>query len=56
MVKKHGLNDYQFVYKGRVDLVDLEGVVGSALEDGRRFEGSFVVYSGKKYLGATTGK
>ena len=38
MVKKHGLNDYQFVYKGRVDLVDLEGVVGSALEDGRRFE------------------
>ena len=34
MVKKHGSNDYQFVYKG-VDLVDLEGVVGSAFEDGR---------------------
>ena len=49
------MND-KFVYKGRVELFDLEVVVGSAIEDERRFEGSFVVYSGKKYLGATTGK
>jgi FYVE, RhoGEF and PH domain containing 5/6 len=54
MVKKHGSNDDKFVYKGRVDLVDLEVVVGSALEDERRFEvlspeGSFVVYAGKNY-------
>ena len=55
MVKKHGSNDDKFVYKGRVELVDLEVVVGSALEDERRFEvlspeGSFVVYAGKEYL------
>ena len=57
MVKKHGSNDDKLVYKGRVELIDLEVVVGSALEDERRFEvlspeGSFVVYvaSGKKYL------
>ena len=55
MIKKHGSNDDKFVYKGRVDLVDLEVVVGSALEDERRFEvlspgGSFVVYAGKNYL------
>ena len=55
MVKKHGSNDDKFVYKGRVELVDLEVVVGSALEDERRFEvlspeGSFVVYAGKNYL------
>ena len=52
MVRKHGSNDDKFVYKGRVELVDLEVVVGSALEDERRFEvlspeGSFVVYAGK---------
>ena len=51
MVKK--LN--KFVCKGRVELVDLEVVVGSALEDERKFEvlsfeGNFVVYAGKKYL------
>ena len=50
MVKKHGSNDDKFVYNGQVDLVDLEVVVGSALEDERRFEvsileGSFVVYA-----------
>ena len=55
MVKKHGSNDDKFVYKGRVELVDLEVVVSSALEDERRFEvlspeGSFVVYAGKIYL------
>ena len=48
---EHGSNDF----KGRVELVDLEEFVGSALEDERRFEvlspeGSFVVYAGKKYL------
>jgi FYVE/RhoGEF/PH domain-containing protein 5/6 len=52
MVKRHGSNDDKFVYKGRVELVDLEVVVGSSLEDERRFEvlspeGSFVVYAGK---------
>ena len=52
MMKRHGSNDDKFVYKGRVDLVDLEVVVGSALEDERRFEvlspeGSFVVYAGE---------
>ena len=55
MVKRLGSNDDKFVYKGRVELVDLEVVVGSALEDERRFEvlspeGSFVVYAGKNYL------
>jgi FYVE/RhoGEF/PH domain-containing protein 5/6 len=55
MIKKHGSNDDKFVYKGRVELVDIEVVVGSALEDERRFEvlspeGSFVVYAGKKLL------
>ena len=54
MAKRHGSNDDKFVYKGRVDLaiVDLEVVVGSALEDTRRFEvlspeGSFFVYAGE---------
>jgi hypothetical protein len=55
MVKKHGSNDDKFIYKGRVELVDLEVIVGSALEDERRFEVlspevSFVVYAGKNYL------
>jgi len=50
MVKRHGSNDDKFVYKGRIELVDLEVVVGSVLEDERRFEllspeGSFVVYA-----------
>ena len=49
------MNEDKFVYKGRVELVDLEVVVGSALEDERRFEvsspeSSFVVYAGKDYL------
>ena len=52
MAKRHGSNDDKFVYKGRIELVDLEVVVGSVLEDERRFEllspeGSFVVYAGK---------
>ena len=55
MVRKHALNEDKFVYKGRVELVDIEVVIGSALEDERRFEvlspeGSFVVYAGKNYL------
>ena len=53
--KKHGSNDDKFVYKGRVELVDLEVVVGSTLGDERRFEVlspevSFVVYAGKNYM------
>ena len=48
IVKKHGSNDDKFVHKERVELVDLEVVVRSALEDERRFEmlspeGRFVV-------------
>lgn len=51
MAKRHGSNEDKFIYKGRIVLVDLEVVVGSALEDERRFEimspeGSFVVYAG----------
>ena len=38
MVKKHGSNHDKFVYKGLVELVDLEVVVGSALEVERTFE------------------
>ena len=38
MMKKHGSNDDKFVYKGRVELVDLEVAAGSALEDERRFK------------------
>jgi FYVE, RhoGEF and PH domain containing 5/6 len=38
MVKKSGLKDNKFIYKGRCELVDLEVVVGSALVDERRFE------------------
>ena len=54
MVKKHGSNNDKFVYKGRVELVDLEVVVESTLGGGGRFEvlspeGSFVVYAGKNY-------
>ena len=36
MVKKHGSNDDTFVDKGRVELVDLEMIVGSALSRTRR--------------------
>jgi hypothetical protein len=48
MVKKRRLNDDKFFYKGRFELVNMEVVVASALEDERRFEvlspeGSFVV-------------
>lgn len=38
VVKKYGLNNDKFVYKGRVALVDLKVVVGSALEDESRSE------------------
>ena len=38
VVKKYGLNNDKFVYKGRVALVDLKVVVGSALEDEIRSE------------------
>ena len=31
MVKKHSSNDDKFVYKGQVEIVDLEVVVGSTL-------------------------
>ena len=57
MVKKHGRgsNDDKFVYKGRVEIVELEVVVGSALADEGRFDvlspdGSFVVHAGKKSI------
>lgn len=44
--------DDKWVYKGRVELVDLQVIVGSALEDERKFEilspeGSFTVYAGE---------
>ncbi|KAJ3501402.1 hypothetical protein NLJ89_g9353 [Agrocybe chaxingu] len=50
MSKRHASVDDKWVYKGRVELVDVEVVVGSALEDERKFdvlspEGSFVVYA-----------
>ena len=37
MAREHGSNGNKFVYKGRVELVDLKVVVDSALEDERRF-------------------
>jgi len=47
MLDHRHLHDDKFVYKGRVEVVDLEVVVHSALKDERRFEvlspeGSFV--------------
>ncbi|KAF8159873.1 hypothetical protein B0H34DRAFT_705183 [Crassisporium funariophilum] len=50
MVKRHGSADDKWVFKGRVELVDLDVVVGTALEDERMFEvlspeGSFVLYA-----------
>lgn len=52
MGKRNVSVDEKWLYKGRADLVDIEIVVGSALEDDRRFEvlspgGSFAVYAGK---------
>jgi hypothetical protein len=52
--KRNASIDEKWVYKGRVDLVDIEVVVGSALEDNRRFEvlspgGSFAVYA-REYI------
>ncbi len=51
MVKRNPSVDDKWVYKGHADLVDIEVVVGSALEDERRFEilspgGSFAVFAG----------
>jgi len=38
MVKRRGSSDNKFIYKGRVEVVDLEVVVGCALKDERRFD------------------
>lgn len=51
MVKRNQSVDDKWIYKGHADLVDIEVVVGSALEDERRFEilspgGSFAVFAG----------
>ena len=51
MAKRNPSTDDKWVYKGHTDLVDIEVVVGSALEYERRFEvlspgGSFAVYAG----------
>jgi len=51
MIKRNTSSDEKWVYKGHIDLVDVEVVVGSALEDDRRFEilspeGSFALFSG----------
>jgi FYVE/RhoGEF/PH domain-containing protein 5/6 len=56
MGKRNASVDDKWVYKGRADLVDIEIVVGSSLEDDRRFEilspgGSFAVYA-RKYISA----
>ena len=51
MGKRNISGDDKWIYKGHADLVDVEVVVGSALEDDRRFEilspgESFAVYAG----------
>lgn len=51
MPKRSYAVDDKWVYKGRVELVDLQVIVGSALEDERKFEilspeGSFTAYAG----------
>jgi hypothetical protein len=55
MVKRNPSVDDKWIYKGHADLVDIEVVVGSALEDERRFEvlspgGSFAVFAGGSEL------
>jgi len=50
MGKRNASVDDRWVYKGRSDLVDIDVVVGSSLEDNRRFEvlspgGSFAIYA-----------
>lgn len=52
MVKRTPSVDDKWVYKGCVELVDVQVIVGSALEDERKFEvlspeGSFVIYAGE---------
>ena len=52
MVKRTSSVDDKWVYKGCVELVDVQVIVGSALEDERKFEvlspeGSFVIYAGE---------
>jgi hypothetical protein len=59
MGKRNASADDKWIYKGRTDLVDVEVVVGSALEDDRRFEilspgGSFAVYAGKNIPNEST--
>ena len=55
MVKRTPSLDDKWVYKGCVELVDVQVIVGSALEDERRFEvlspeGSFVIYAGENAI------
>ncbi|KAF8972714.1 hypothetical protein BDZ97DRAFT_853105 [Flammula alnicola] len=50
--RPHSIDD-KWVYKGRVELVDVQVIVGSALEDERKFEilspeGSFILYAGSE--------
>jgi FYVE/RhoGEF/PH domain-containing protein 5/6 len=50
MAKRRYSVDDKWTYKGRIELVDIQVIVGSALEDERRFEilspeGSFVLYA-----------
>lgn len=52
MAKRRYSVDDKWTYKGRIELVDTQVIVGSALEDERRFEilspeGSFVLYASK---------
>jgi len=53
MGKRTSSTDDKWLYKGRIELVDMDVVVGSALEDERRLEvlspeGSFALYAGKQ--------
>ncbi|KAF9479574.1 hypothetical protein BDN70DRAFT_878635 [Pholiota conissans] len=53
MVKRNYSADDKWSYKGRIELVDTQVIVGSALEDERKFEilspeGSFVLYAGSE--------
>ncbi|KAF5316300.1 hypothetical protein D9619_006559 [Psilocybe cf. subviscida] len=53
MPKRTPSQDDKWIYKGRVQLVDVQVIIGSALEDVRKFEilspeGSFVLYAGSE--------
>jgi hypothetical protein len=55
MAKRTPSVDDKWIYKGHVELVDVQVIVGSALEDERKFEvlspeGSFMIYAGEIIL------